>query len=148
MVIKQRYKSLKNQHNPEGFMLLEAVALVGFVALVGIEISSLHGLIMNTYYETTMRMSALSYAENVMASALTGTSNTPSHNTLSYSSQFYGTVPAQKDFKSVITRTRGISFLPSQKPYTVVTAKVSWREQGQEKKIELTRLVLDEQVPA
>jgi hypothetical protein len=138
MVIKERYKGLKNLHKAEGFMLLEAVALVGFVALVGIEITSLHGLIMNAYHETDIRMRALSYAEDGMASTLTGISTSPGI-----------TVDSQKKsiFKSEITTTHGVSFLPTQKPFTIVTVKVSWREQGQEKKIELTRLATDDQVP-
>ena len=151
MVIKERHKTIKNPHKAEGFMLLEAVALVGFVALVSIEITSLHGLIMNTYHETALRMRALSHAENVMASTLTGVSSSAVVEAYSSSAgdSFNGlhvTSGSHKEllFKSEITKTHGVSFLPTQKPFMVVTVKVLWREQGLEKKIELTRLVADE----
>jgi hypothetical protein len=175
MVIKEHHKRVKNPHKAEGFMLLEAVALVGFVALVGIEITSLHGLIMNAYHETDIRMHALSYAEDGMASTLTGISNVPvarnfnqatravrltannqslagdfatAHDVSSHDVSSHDMSSSQKNtlFKSEITKTRGVSFLPIQKPFTIVTVKVSWREQGLEKNIELTRLVTDDQV--
>lgn len=153
MVIKEHYKSLKNLHKAEGLMLLEAVALLGFVVLVGCAASTLHGLIMMSYRSTENRMQALSYAENKLASALTGVPYQARVESAGAPVNAHGMVTPQKNtlfskqnslFKSEITKTRGVPFLPAHKPFTIVTATVTWRERDQENNVILTRLVPDE----
>lgn len=136
-------------------MLLEAVALVGFVIFIGSAAATVHGLIMKSYHETENRMAALSYAENVLASALTGVAYQPK-------SRETQSIPMQRTtmqrmgmqqkniFKSVVATTTGVSLLPHQKPCTVVTVTVSWYEgaahnnKEHEKTIVLTRVMVDE----
>lgn len=132
MVIKERYKKVKTLQNSAGFMLLEVIALVGFVTLVAIEITSLHGLIMNSYHETIVHMEALSYAENILASTLTGVPYTEPQET---------STPSL--FKSEVTKVKGVPFLPLQKSFSVVTVTVMWHKKELQEKIVLTRLITD-----
>jgi hypothetical protein len=132
MVIKERYNWPKSLHKAEGVMLLEVVILLGFVVMVGVATSTLHGIIMTSYRETNNRMHALSYAENVLTGALT---DTPYR----VSDEF---------FKSTVIKTQGTPFLPVHKPFTVITATVTWQERAQENNVMLTRLVVDTQVRA
>jgi hypothetical protein len=106
---------------------------------------------MTSYRSTENHSYALSYAENVLASALTGVpyqvpqARVKNTHVLNTRDAMQGASTSQKSlFKSDITKTRGVPFLPSHKPFTLVTATVTWRERDQEKKIVLTRLVLDE----
>jgi len=132
MVIKERDKRVKSLHKAEGFMLLEVVILIGFAVMLSVAATTLHSLIMISYRETDNRLQALSYAENVLASALTGKSYL---------------IPTDF-FKSSLSKIHVAPFLPVQKLSMAVTVTVTWHEKGQEKKVQLTRLVLEEQVRA
>ena len=128
MVIKGNNKKVKRPQLTAGFMLLEAVALVGLVVIIASVAAMLHGRIMMTYRETDNRLHGLLYAENVLASAVTGAPYTL----------------IDRSFASRVQRTKGTLFLSTQKPYTVVTATITWQERGTQKKIELARLVADD----
>jgi len=132
MVIKGCHEKGKNLHTAAGFMLLETVILIGFVVLIASVATMMHGLIMSSYRDTDNHMHALLYADNALASALTGVSYT---------------IP-NTSFKSEVTTTRDVLFAPSNKPCTTSTVTVTWRAAGREYTVTLTRCVADKQVVA
>lgn len=137
MVIKRHCKEGKSLQNAAGFLLLEAVSLIGFVVVSVSLLSCLQGRIMSSCQETTNRLRALRYAENILASTLTGVPYT---------------LPSDH-FRAYVQRQQAASCQAGVPEPLLVTVTVTWHESSGnygsrgDKKITLTSCELGNAVP-